>query len=60
MRYDCRVYDVTCQANPHLKGKSGLNCQNFMLSKVRYRNCVSILISFVFGSWIVNEFEMHI
>ena len=29
-----------------------------MLIKIRYPNYVSVLISFVFYSWIVNEFEI--
>ena len=29
-----------------------------MLIKIRYPNYVSVLISFVFCSWIINEFEI--
>ena len=31
-----------------------------MLIKIKYPNYISVLISFVFCSWIINEFEIYI
>ena len=54
MKHDFRVCDITSQTNPYLKRESGLKLSRFYA----YPNYVAVLISCVFCSSIVNEFEI--